>query len=165
MASSLEASKKLLHSNALAHKLLVESALVDSSLDLYKVITDSCGAPPYYGSKLAPNAPQHCALISDNEEYHYDTAGWRLLAGHVGTELRRLLRKGPHPSPPSPAASAAPATMCPLDPHCVARLGKHMCQTGCASGTTCVADQFSNSGWGCCLEPSATSCASACPVC
>ena len=54
--------------NALARKLLVEPALTDSYLDLYKVVTDSCGAPPYYGSKLAPNAPHHCALISDNEE-------------------------------------------------------------------------------------------------
>ena len=68
MHFDLHLNANVVQYNALAHKLLVEPALTDSYLDLYKVVTDSCGAPPYYGSKLAPNAPHHCALISDNEE-------------------------------------------------------------------------------------------------
>jgi hypothetical protein len=54
--------------NTVAHELLVGNGThplaVDSFLDLHKVIIDSCGLPPYFGSKLAPSAKNHCPLVT-----------------------------------------------------------------------------------------------------
>lgn len=53
--------------------------IVDSSFDMYSLITNVCGQPPYYGSKLAPNVTNHCKLINDNEEYVVRCCRCRLL--------------------------------------------------------------------------------------
>ena len=139
--------------NTLAHKLLVAGKLVDSFVDMYKVVTDVCGQPPYYGSKLAPSAPHHCSLIGDNEEYHYISPGWQLLASTVATEIKALLKKGPRTAAFATAAGAAGKGARQDD-------GK-MCadgKTNCPTGTTCVADKFSDSKFGCCMLPAASGC-------
>lgn len=149
--------------NALAHKLLVSPtpSVVDGYVDLNAVVTGACGKPPYYGSKLYPNATTHCNLIADNEEYHYNSKGWKLLAANYAAEFRRLLKKGLHPTPAQPTGvprtqstttSIRPGTsMCPLDARCVQRSGLQQCTTGCIAGSSCVADNFADSGWGCCI--------------
>ena len=40
---------------------------------------------------------------------------------------------------------------CPLDNHCVQKFGLQKCTTGCVAGSSCVADKFADSGWGCCM--------------
>jgi len=120
--------------------------VVDAFLDLNKVVIDACGQPPYYGSKLAPHAKNNCSLISDNEEYHYNTQGWRLLAAHVGKEIRTLLKKGKRPVTDGGGRVDGDSAMCPD--------GK----TSCPAGSTCSADQFADTKWGCCMVDSASSC-------
>jgi hypothetical protein len=158
--------------NALAHQLLIAPtpSLVDGYTDLNSAVISTCGAPPYYGSKLYPNATTHCDLINDNEEYHYNSKGWKVLAAKVAAQLRSLLqkgpRKGPQLEPPPPPARAIrregmeeAVEMCPVDSHCVQKFGLEECTTGCAAGSSCVADNFANSGWGCCMAgEGATSC-------
>ena len=133
--------------NERARKLLVAGGVVDAYLDLYTKIVGACGEPPYYASKLAPNVSRICHLINDNEEYHYNSAGWKLLAAAVGTEIKALLHKGPHSTGAVPEVQAA-VVHCPD--------GK----TACPSITSsCVADKFSSTKWGCCMAgPGATSC-------
>ncbi len=146
--------------NALAHKLLVSptSSLVDGFVDLNAVVTGACGKPPYYGSKMYPNASTHCDLINDNEEYHYNSKGWKLLAANYAAEFRRLLHKGLRSTPLSRISTTAP-TPCPLDARCVQKSGIRQCTTGCITGSSCVPDTFANSGWGCCMVgDGATSC-------
>ena len=138
--------------NALAHTLLVapkDSAtppVVDAFLDLNKVIIDVCGQPPYYGSKLAPAAKNHCPLISDNEEYHYNQPGWKLLAAHVAAEIKALLHKGARREPPAARGAAAGPKMCPDG------------LTSCGAGMSCVADQYSSTKWGCCMTAAGVGC-------
>jgi hypothetical protein len=157
--------------NVLAHKLLVAPtpSLVDGFVDLNAVVTGACGQPPYFGSKLYPNATTHCDLIDDNEEYHYNSKGWKVLASEYAAELRRLLNKGQRPTPlqtlvdpwiRTTAVPASPgASMCPVDARCVQKAGVQRCTTGCIIGSSCVADTFADSGWGCCMVgDGATSC-------
>ena len=78
---------------------------------------------------------------------------WSLLASAVAEEFRKLLKM----EPTTPAfSSTAGAT--PLDANYAAPV---MCpdkQTGCPAGTTCIADAFSNTKWGCCMMPQASGC-------
>lgn len=139
-------------------------AKVDSWRDMYNVVVANCSTPPYYGSKLAPNATHHCPLIADNEEYHYNAEGYALLAANVAAEFRKLLAMGPrsvagpstdgrsHTAPHATGSlllAAAPAATVPMCPD------NH---TGCPSATTCIADSFSNSKWGCCTLEHAVDC-------
>lgn len=75
------AAAKLLGTSANTNTSGVDDAtpIVDSSFDMYSLITNVCGQPPYYGSKLAPNVTNHCKLINDNEEYVVRCCRCRLL--------------------------------------------------------------------------------------
>ena len=98
---------------------------------------------------MYPNGTNHCPLINDNEEYHYNSAGWKLLAGEVARELRALLAKGPKQLPAAAAMGLSRAAersprfagaveVCPVDAKCVARSGVEQCTTGCGGGSSCV---------------------------
>jgi hypothetical protein len=137
--------------NALAKKKLVDGKVVDSYADLYASVVANCSTPPYFGSKLDPTAAHHCALISDNEEYHYNGAGWEYLAEEVATLLRKMLQG--HDAPLGLPSAAAVAT--------IVRGGVTTCADGvtrCPAGATCVADSFSNTKYGCCMVPNAVDC-------
>ena len=85
-----------------------------------------------------------------------NTPGWAYLADQVAGEFRKLLnmsanelhdRRDDRGRVASKVSAAAAATLTCPD-------GK----TACPASTTCVADQFSNTKWGCCMLPDATSC-------
>ena len=124
-----------------------------------------CGPPPYYGSKSAPNATRHCALINDNEEYHYNDAGWAILAAAVADEFKKLLTVKPSAQTSSQTKPQRPVnnTMSntATSPVLTTNAAVAMCPdglTGCPAGTTCIPDSFSNTKWGCCLLPNAVGC-------
>ena len=129
--------------NKLAFEKLVAGKVVDANLDLYAAIVAQCGTPPYFGSKAAPHAAHKCALISDNEEYHYNGLGWKFLAKQVEGLLRSMLKQQqPPPPPPRVTSTAKVGTTC--------EDGK----TFCPAGSTCIKDGFSDTKWGCCaLHP------------
>ena len=137
-------NRNVVEYNAAADALFRGNGTVDGRADLYGVVTDVCGAPPYYGSRAAPNASRHCPLISDNEEYHYNAAGYSRLAARVAQELRSLLAMGPRLGGADRAS--APGARCPDG------------RTVCPAGASCVKDHYSSTGWGCCLAEGASSC-------
>jgi len=134
--------------NRLAAERLVAAGLVNASLDLYAVVVEQCGTPPYYGSKAAPNASHHCPLINDNEEYHYNSAGWSLLANKVGELFKALLSSAERQDGAGSDATshASSAFLCPDN------------RTSCPANATCMPDSYSNTKWGCCMMPAAVSC-------
>ena len=112
----------------------------------YEAIVAVCGTPPYRASKLAPNATHSCSLINDNEEYHYNTAGYTALARNVARLFREILRGSkvgvmvpPQPPPPGGSYCEDSVTFCP-------------------DSWTCSVDKYSNSGYGCCPTRGAVSC-------
>ena len=112
----------------------------------------STRAPPYYGSKLAPNCTNHCPLIDDNEEYHYNSIGWHILAAAVRKQFLALLVQGPRAVVPADgwgrgyAGSATSPETCPDG------------VTSCPAGTSCAADTNADTRWGCCMVSASTSC-------
>eukprot|EP00041_Stephanoeca_diplocostata_P012514 m.209550 g.209550 ORF g.209550 m.209550 type:complete len:359 (-) comp18988_c0_seq1:1088-2164(-) len=150
MHFDMHLNNNVLRYNQEAREQLVSTMLVDQYTDLYGAIVSQCGTPPYYGSKSAPNATHHCSLISDNEEYHYNTQGWAFLATQVEKTFRALLENSQDRQHKLPVDSmrhgSLPATLCPDQ------------RTACLKGTTCIPDVYSNTKWGCCMEPDAISC-------
>jgi hypothetical protein len=109
-----------------------------------------------YGSKAYPNSTHHCALISDNEEYHYNGAGWAFLAKQVEGLLRTMLT-GWKQQHEMRSTTSGPNAHDQVDQ---GRVGE-FCGDGktfCATGTTCVKDSFSNTKWGCCMVADAVDC-------
>lgn len=137
--------------NTRAVKLLLNSTseappLVNWTIDMYNVVTKVCGEPPYYGSKADPSSKHNCSLINDNEEYHYNTAGWELLATNVAGLLRKMVAARPTYRRTNSATTSTGGNLC----------ADH--ETFCPSGTTCIADSWSNTKWGCCMVPDAVDC-------
>jgi len=165
MHFNMHLNSNVLQYNAIAEKLLVDGGVVDATTDMYAVVVAHCGQPPYYGSVSAPNCTNHCPLIEDNEEYHYNSVGWHILAATVRTQFLALLAKGPRvvaPTDTSSGADAAAATEnVAVDRLDYAKAGTTTCPDGvtaCPAGTTCVGDSNANTKWGCCMVPDATSC-------
>ena len=59
------------------------SRVVDGYIDNNAAIVDICGKPPYWGPHLAPHVTKNCSLINPDAEYHYNQAGYAILAQHV----------------------------------------------------------------------------------
>ena len=133
--------------NALAKKTLVDSKAVDAYTDLYQRVVANCSTPPYFGSKADPTATHHCALISDNEEYHYNGAGWDYLAKEVAGLFRTMLQDRELSASDVPVPTTAGSGVACADG-----------VTHCPAGSTCIADSFSNTKWGCCMAPDAVGC-------
>jgi hypothetical protein len=132
--------------NALAKQTLVDSKVIDAYADLYQSVVANCSTPPYFGSKADPTATHHCALISDNEEYHYNGDGWEYLAKEVATLFRTMLKDF------NMGVAAVPAATARLGAACADGV------THCPTGSTCIRDSFSNTKWGCCMVPNAVDC-------
>jgi hypothetical protein len=84
--------------NAKARELLLTGSvdgstppLVTHSVDMYKVVTNVCGEPPYAKDGTGELGPTNCSLINDSEEYHYNEQGYALLATAVSGLFRRML--------------------------------------------------------------------------
>ena len=133
-------------------------AVVDGFVDNHAAIIHACGSPPYYGPHAFPNTTNHCPLINPDEEYHYNTAGYTLLAKTVAAGIRKLLNSGQQQTlidnhtPYTPQIPHYPRT----DDSQVQRCDDH--KTACPGHMSCVHDKYSRSGFGCCPVPNGTGC-------
>jgi hypothetical protein len=97
--------------NAKAREVLLTGSapLVRHSVDMYKVVTNVCGEPPYAKDGTGKRGPTNCSLINDGEEYHYNAQGYTLLATAVSGLFKTMLatvRNSSSESVASPERSA-----------------------------------------------------------
>merc|ERR1712228_22592 len=80
-------NQRIVQYNEAAKSVMAESPAVGFH-DMYKVVTDVCGEPPY-NAPAYPHSPNCSVAIYFNVHYHAE--GWRILANATAAAVRRLL--------------------------------------------------------------------------